>query len=107
MAKEKLDNELYGMEGIKEQILLFLNTKLCNPNAVHANLGLVGPPGVGKTHIGRLIAEIMDWGFSQISFGIFPDFEMQILYARVLTKNGHAVNCFRCATVFLFFLLSL
>jgi ATP-dependent Lon protease len=69
MAKEKLDNELYGMEGIKEQILLFLNTKLCNPNAVHANLGLVGPPGVGKTHIGRLIAEIMDWGFSQISFG--------------------------------------
>lgn len=69
MAKEKLDSELYGMEGIKEQILLFLNTKLCNPNAVHANLGLVGPPGVGKTHIGRLIAEIMDWGFSQISFG--------------------------------------
>ena len=69
MAKEKLDIELYGMEGIKEQILLFLNTKLCNPNAVHANLGLVGPPGVGKTHIGRLIAEIMDWGFSQISFG--------------------------------------
>jgi ATP-dependent Lon protease len=69
MAKEKLDNELYGMNGIKEQILLFLNTKLCNPNAVHANLGLVGPPGVGKTHIGRLIAEIMDWGFSQISFG--------------------------------------
>tara|TARA_Y100000389_G_scaffold88352_1_gene84780 strand:+ start:411 stop:2027 length:1617 start_codon:yes stop_codon:yes gene_type:complete len=69
MAKEKLDVELYGMEGIKEQILLFLNTKLCNPNAVHANLGLVGPPGVGKTHIGRLIAEIMDWGFSQISFG--------------------------------------
>ena len=68
-AKAKLDAELHGMDKIKEQILLFLNTKLCNPNVVHANLGLVGPPGVGKTHIARLVAEIMDWGFSQISFG--------------------------------------
>ena len=68
-AKEKLDSELYGMEKAKEQILLFLNTKLYNPSTVNSNLGLVGSPGTGKTHIARLISKIMDWGFSQISFG--------------------------------------
>ena len=68
-AKEKLDSELYGMEKAKEQILLFLNTKLYSPSTVHSNLGLVGSPGTGKTHIARLISKIMDWGFSQISFG--------------------------------------
>jgi DNA polymerase III delta prime subunit len=47
-AKTKLDNELYGMDKVKEQILLFLSAKLRNPHMVHANLGLVGPPGVGK-----------------------------------------------------------
>ena len=68
-AKERLDAELYGMEKVKEQILLFLSAKLRNPNMVHSNLGLVGPPGTGKTAIARLISEIMGWGFSQISFG--------------------------------------
>ena len=40
-----------------------------NPNMKKTNLGLIGPPGVGKTSIARLISEIMDWGFEQISFG--------------------------------------
>lgn len=68
-AKEKLDKELHGMEKVKEQILLFMSAKLRNPSMIHANLGLVGPPGTGKTCIARLIADIMDFGFSQISFG--------------------------------------
>ena len=36
------------MEKVKEQILLFLSSKLRNPHIVHANMGLVGAPGVGK-----------------------------------------------------------
>ena len=68
-AKQKLDSELFGMEKVKEQILLFLSAKIRNPTMVHSNLGLVGPPGTGKTAIARLIAEIMELGFAQISFG--------------------------------------
>uniref|UniRef100_A0A6C0LX37 AAA+ ATPase domain-containing protein n=1 Tax=viral metagenome TaxID=1070528 RepID=A0A6C0LX37_9ZZZZ len=68
-ASRKLDEELFGMKKAKEQILLFLSAKLTNPGMKRSNLGLVGPPGVGKTAIARMIAKLMDWGFEQISFG--------------------------------------
>lgn len=65
----KLNSELYGMKSVKEQILLFINAKLMNPNMKRCNLGLVGSPGVGKTKISRLLASVLKWPFEQISFG--------------------------------------
>lgn len=47
-VSRKMDAELYGMEKVKEQILIFLNAKLLNPEMRRCNLGLIGPPGVGK-----------------------------------------------------------
>lgn len=96
-AKIRLDKELYGMEKVKEQILLFLSAKLRNPSMVHANLGLVGPPGTGKTCIARLIAEIMDCGFSQISFGGVDraDFLKGHEYTYVGAQPGEIVKCIK------------
>lgn len=43
-----LNSQLYGMEIVKEQLLLFIHNKMRNPSLRGCCLGLVGPPGVGK-----------------------------------------------------------
>ena len=94
-ASHKLDAKLFGMEKIKEQILLFLSAKLMNPGMKRSNLGLVGPPGIGKTTIARMIAEIMEWGFEQISFGGMDkaDFLKGHEYTYVGAQPGEIVKC--------------
>lgn len=67
--KKTLDEELFGMDKVKEQILLFLHNKLLFPEMTGCCMGLVGPPGVGKTTIARCLAKILDFPFQKISFG--------------------------------------
>ena len=93
-ASQKLDEELFGMENVKEQILLYISAKLMNPNMRRSNLGLVGPPGVGKTAIARMIAKVMEWGFEQISFGGMdkPDFLKGHEYTYIGAQPGVIVK---------------
>ena len=67
--KTKLDEELYGMNDVKEQILLFINNKFHNPTMKGCSLGLIGPPGVGKTSIAMCLSSILSVPFEQISLG--------------------------------------
>jgi ATP-dependent Lon protease len=96
-ARKRLDQELFGMDKVKEQILLVLTARIRNPDQVHANLGLVGPPGTGKTAIARLIAEIMGCGFSQISLGGVD--KSEVLkghdYTYIGSQPGEIVRCLR------------
>jgi len=68
-AKAKLDSEIYGMNEIKEELLLILNHRLTNPNSSDHSIALIGPPGVGKTKIVRTLASILSLPFEQISMG--------------------------------------
>ena len=92
---KKLDEELYGMYEVKEQILTFINTRLVNPHVRGCSLGLIGPPGVGKTTIARLLASVMDTPFSQMSFGGVrdADFLKGHDFCYVGSRPGEIVRC--------------
>lgn len=68
-AQRVLDRDHYGMEKVKERILEFLAVKQLAPNSNGQIICLVGPPGVGKTSIGKSIAQAMGRRFARLSLG--------------------------------------
>ncbi len=68
-VKKVLDEDHYDLEKVKERLLEFLAVKKINPKAKGAILCFVGPPGVGKTSLGRSIARAMGRKFVRVSLG--------------------------------------
>ncbi|MDP8943516.1 MAG: endopeptidase La [Actinomycetota bacterium] len=68
-AREQLDRDHYDIEKVKDRILEFLAVRKLKPDARSAILCFVGPPGVGKTSLGRSIAAAMGRKFERISVG--------------------------------------
>ena len=56
-VKTKLDNDIYGLNPVKEQILIQLNNMITNPTKNNINLALIGPQGVGKTALANSLAK--------------------------------------------------
>jgi ATP-dependent Lon protease len=72
-AKEVLDNDHYDLEKVKERILEYLAVRKMKPDIKGPILCFVGPPGVGKTSLGRSIASAMGRKFHRISLGGMRD----------------------------------
>jgi ATP-dependent Lon protease len=68
-ARKQLDKDHYDIEKVKDRILEFLAVRTLKPDARSSILCFVGPPGVGKTSLGRSIAEAMHRKFERISVG--------------------------------------
>jgi ATP-dependent Lon protease len=68
-ARETLDRDHYDIEKVKDRILEFLAVRKLKPDARSSILCFVGPPGVGKTSLGRSIADAMGRSFERISVG--------------------------------------
>lgn len=68
-VKLKLDEKIYGLDGVKEQILFVLNNMITNPESRGLGMALVGPQGVGKTEIANVLAEAISLPFVSIPLG--------------------------------------
>src|SRR6201986_3191686 len=68
-AKEILDADHYDLQKVKDRILDYLSVRRLKPNMKGPILCFVGPPGVGKTSLGRSIARALGRKFVRLSLG--------------------------------------
>ena len=72
-AKKVLDKDHYGMEKVKERILEYLAVRALRDDLKSPILCLFGPPGVGKTSLGKSIAQAMGRKYVRVSLGGLHD----------------------------------
>ncbi|EKO40051.1 MAG: ATP-dependent protease La, partial [Solidesulfovibrio magneticus str. Maddingley MBC34] len=72
-AKRILDEDHFDLEKVKERILEYLSVRKLNPGMKGPILCFVGPPGVGKTSLGRSIARALGRKFVRMSLGGMRD----------------------------------
>jgi ATP-dependent Lon protease len=72
-AKKVLDDDHYDLEKVKERILEFLSVRKLKADMKGPILCFIGPPGVGKTSLGRSIARALGREFARMSLGGMRD----------------------------------
>ncbi len=72
-ASTILDEDHYALEKVKDRILEYLSVRKLNPDSKGPILCFVGPPGTGKTSLGRSIARALGRKFQRLSLGGMRD----------------------------------
>lgn len=73
LARDTLDVDHYGLAKVKERILEQIAVLMNNPSGKAPIICLVGPPGVGKTSLGRSIAAALGRSYQRVSLGGMHD----------------------------------
>jgi len=100
-ASEILERDHYGLKDVKERILEFIAVAQLRGSVQGKILLLVGPPGVGKTSIGKSIAEALDRKFYRFSVGGLSDVSEIKGHRRtyVGAMPGKMVQCLKLTNV--------
>ncbi|MDZ7777375.1 MAG: endopeptidase La [Bacteroidales bacterium] len=72
-ARKILDRDHYGLQDVKDAILQYISTIIKRGSISGSIICLVGPPGVGKTSVGRSIANALERQFFRFSLGGMRD----------------------------------
>lgn len=72
-AKEVLDQDHYGLEQVKERILDYISIKNLKEDGYAPILCFAGPPGIGKTSLGKSIARALGRKYFRVSLGGVKD----------------------------------